>query len=85
MLTLDEEKIKRLEAKFPGIGDAILAYESARLPACPGCGSDDTASVQVGVEGRTLSIASATTKFRLIPKRPKPGKYFCNICKQYFN
>ncbi len=51
MLTLDEEKIKRLEVKFPGIGATILAYESARLPACPGCGSEDTASVQVGVEG----------------------------------
>jgi hypothetical protein len=31
-----------------------------------------------------MNTAAATTKFKLIPNGPKRGKYFCNVCKQYF-
>ena len=85
MLRIDEETMKRLEIQYPGICESILFFENAELPACPHCGSEDTANVQAGIIGRTISIATATTKFRLVPIRPKPGTYFCNVCKTYFD
>jgi hypothetical protein len=55
------------------------------LPSCPHCGSGDTASVQVGIIGRTIYIAGSTRKFKLVPNmKDKKGKYFCNDCKKYF-
>lgn len=57
----------------------------ADLPPCPDCGSEDTASVQIGVIQRTMNIAAATTKFKLIPNGPKPGPYFCNACDRFFS
>ena len=85
MLKLDEDAITRLEGRYPGIRESILQFEKARLPCCPHCGSDDTADVQIGLIGRTIQIASATTKFRLVPNAPKPGRFFCNTCNQYYN
>jgi len=38
----------------------------------------------MGVVGYSMNTAAATTKFKLIPNGPKRGKYFCNVCKQYF-
>jgi hypothetical protein len=85
MLKIDEETMNRLEIQYPGIRESILFFENAELPACPHCGSEDTANVQAGILGRTISIATAITKFRLVPKRPKPGSYYCNACKTYFD
>jgi hypothetical protein len=73
-----------LENRYPGITESILRFERAELPACPRCGSQDTANVQVGLIGRTIDIAAATTKFKLIPNGPKPGAYFCNACGEFF-
>jgi hypothetical protein len=39
----------------------------------------------MGIIGRAISIAAATTKFKLIPNGPKPGKYFCYICDKFFD
>ena len=47
--------------------------------------SEDTADVQVGIVRRTIQIAAATTKFKLIPNNPKRGSYFCNTCKKLFD
>jgi len=55
------------------------------LPQCPRCGSKDTADVQCGIIGRTINIAAATTRFKLIPNGPAPGKYFCNACDEFFD
>ena len=45
----------------------------------------NTASVQVGVIGRTIYMASATSKFHRVPNSEQAlGKYFCNRCRQYF-
>ena len=85
MLNFDEEKLDRLEKDYPGIKEQIYRFEDATLPACPRCGSEDTADVQVGIIGRTIAIAGATTKFHLIPNLPKPGTYFCNTCREYFD
>lgn len=35
--------------------------------------------------GRTIYVAAATTKFKLIPNGPKPVKYFCNAFDEYFD
>jgi hypothetical protein len=85
MLTIDRKTFGRLEKQYPGIGDAIRRYEQASVPACPGCGSGNTATVGCGLIGRTINIAGATTKFRLIPHGPKPGQYFCHACSKFFN
>lgn len=85
MLKVDRKTLDEMEKQRPGVIEQIMRFENAQLPSCPHCGSDDTADVQIGVIGRTINIASATSKFKLIPNAPKPGDYFCNQCKKYFS
>ena len=84
-LRIDQKRIDELEKQYPEIAKDILGFEDAILPSCAHCDSEDTATVQVGVVGRTINIALATTKFRLIPNGPKKGKYFCHSCKEFFD
>ena len=75
-----------LEENYPGITEQIRRYAEAELPSCPHCGSEDTASVEVGMVGRAITIAASTTKVKLVPNaKDKLGIYFCNQCKKYFN
>lgn len=85
MLKVNEELLQEMESHYQGILDTIRSIETAELPSCPHCKSSHTAEVEVGVTGRTTYIAAATTKIKLIPRRPKPGNYFCNKCEKYFN
>ena len=85
MLTIDEKTLNQMEAQHPGIRETIVYFEEATVPACTRCGSSDTANVGCGVVGRTIYIASATTKFRLIPNSPAPGRYSCNACGKFFD
>lgn len=85
MLKIGETGIDSMEAQHPGIRGQIARFEAAELPSCPECGSVDTADVQVGIVGRTIYIAAATTKVTLVPNGPRPGRYRCNACKTYFD
>jgi len=80
----DKDRLDKLERDYPGIAKTIMAFDEADLPPCPHCQSQDTASVQIGIVGRTIAIVSMTRKFFLIPNGPRPGKYFCRNCRQYF-
>ena len=82
---LPVRSIAGMESDYPGIREQILHFDEAALPACPRCGSEDTADVRVGIVGRTINIDAATTKFKLIPNVPKPGIYLCNVCDEFFN
>lgn len=84
MLKIDSDTLDELESKYPGIREQILRFERATVPACPRCGSEDTAEVNVGIVGRTINIAAATTKIELMANGPKPGDYFCNACDEFF-
>ena len=84
MLNVDKETLNSLEEKYPGIIASIRRFEAAELPACSLCGSEDTADVQCGVIGRTINIAAATSKIKLIANGPKEGEYFCNTCDRFF-
>lgn len=84
MIKVDKATLRGMEAQHPGIEEQVRRFEEAELPVCPHCTSEHTAEVNVGVIGRTIYIAGTTTKFRLIPNGPKPGTYFCNSCKSYF-
>ena len=79
-----EHEIKQLESQYPGITEQIWRFEQSDLPACPVCGSSDTASVQVGIIGRTIAIGSATTKVHLMGNVNDEGIYFCNDCRKQF-
>jgi len=85
MLKIDKEALDHLEKQHPGIGESIRAREAATRPACPRCGAGDIADVGAGVIGRTIALAAATTKFKLIANGPRRGKYFCNACSKFFN
>ena len=85
MLKIDKDALNRMESSYPGIREEILHFDGAALPTCNRCGSQNTAQVNVGIIGRTINIACATTKFKLIPNVPKPGDYFCNDCDKFFN
>ena len=65
MIKIPPEKISQIESMYPGITEQIEYFEKMTLPACPDCGSEDTAIVNVGTIGRTICIAGATTKFHL--------------------
>jgi len=83
MLKISQKELRRMGKKSPGLIDDITYFEQMDIPPCPRCKSANTASVQVGVISRTMSIACATTKFKLI-MNGSPGKYFCNDCERYF-
>jgi hypothetical protein len=85
MLKIDNETLERMEQLHPSIKATILQFEGAALPPCTRCGSENTADVQIGVIGRTIHIASATTKFLPVPNGPKRGNYFCYVCNDYFD
>lgn len=75
-----------LEERYPGITEQIERFENAVLPPCPHCGSEDTASVQVGIIGRTMNIAAFTKKFSLVPNMSdKKGEYRCRKCGKFFD
>lgn len=73
-----------IEEQYPGIRDSIREFEAAILPECQRCGSDDTCRVLIGIIGRTITIAAATTKVKLIANGIGPEKHYCNACKRFF-
>ena len=84
MIKITEHEIRKMEEQRPGITEQIWDFENMDLPACPVCGSADTASVQVGGIGRTINIGAATTKFHLMLNVNDKGIYFCNVCRKQF-
>ena len=84
MLKVDQEWIRRVEKQYPGIRANIDGFESADLPSCPKCGSANTAAVSVGIIGRRIHVAAATTKTRLLPNG-HPADFYCNDCEHYFD
>ena len=84
MIKITEDQIRKMEEDRPGITEQIWRFEQADLPACMACGSADTASVQVGVMGRTINIGAATTKIHLMLNGNDEGIYFCNVCRKQF-
>ncbi len=83
-IKISKKELNRLEKEYPGIEEHIRRFEDSVIPACSHCGSNDTADVQCGVIGRTINIAAATTKFKLIPNGPAPGRHFCNAMRKVF-
>ncbi len=82
----DAQGAMNVEVRSADIADQIRRFDKAELPPCPFCGSKDTASVQVGMVGKAITIAASTTKVKLVPNaKDKLGNYFCNACKKYFN
>lgn len=84
MLIIKPTALDDLEARHPGIRSQIMDFENAEIPACPHCGSSDTARVNVGMTPRTLAIAAATTKLKLLLNGPVPGRHACNACEGFF-
>ena len=84
MLKVNPTELDRLEAMYEGLKVQIESFEAMELPNCPNCNSSDTASVQVGIIGRTMNLAGATSKVKLIPNGPRPGKHHCNQCNSFF-
>ena len=63
----------------------LRKYQEAELPSCTHCGSADTADVNVGIIGLTMSLSASTKKFKLVPNmKDKLGNFFCNECEKFF-
>ena len=84
MLKQSTTQLVKLEADYPGITQSILKFDNSILPHCPSCRSENTAHVEVGCVGRSIAIAAATTKVKLIPNRATPGNHYCNSCTTFF-
>jgi len=78
MLKIDQGALEQMEKRYQGITASLIRFKNAELLSCPQGGLGDTASVQVGIIGRTIYIAAATIKVKLIPNGPKQGEYFCH-------
>ncbi len=84
MLKVDQKWLDEAEAQHPGIRQTIEFFEQKELPPCALCGSIDTAMVSAGIVGRSICVAAATTKIRLLGNG-HPGDFACNKCGGYFN
>ena len=84
MLKVSPEQLESMSQSYPGIKKQVISWEETDCPLCSSCGSANTAVVSVGVVGRSMSIAGATTKIKLVPNGPKPGDYFCNECSKFW-
>lgn len=82
MIKISEDKLKVYEQSYPGITEQIHARENAGLPACVFCGSTETAVVFRGIIGRTIHLASATSKVKL---NGGSRHFYCNTCLQPFD
>jgi hypothetical protein len=85
MIKISEEQFDIYERSYPGITEQIWRHEHADLPPCTHCGSTDTAVIIGAIIGRTIYLASATTKVTLNANRNGQCAYRCNACKQQFN
>ena len=83
MLKENETYLNYVEQQYPGIKEQIYSCERTKLPACSYCGSPDTAQVITGLIGRTICLAGAMTKVKLVPNKKESVVYFCNACKEY--
>ena len=84
MLKVSRKSLGESEKQYPGFKDTVFHFENAKLPVCPICQSKDTAQVGCGMVGFSISVASATTKFKLTANGPKPGEFYCNACEKFF-
>ena len=84
MLKVDAAFMQQAEKLYPGFRETLDYYEALDLPHCPRCGSSDTAAVSAGLVGRSMHLAAATTKIKLLPNG-RPGSYYCNACSQFFD
>jgi hypothetical protein len=85
MIKIDQNRLDRMERNYPGIGQDIGHFEAAVLPACTRCRSEETSTVSCGLVGRSIHVAAATTKIKLLANGPRPGKYFCHTCDAFFD
>jgi hypothetical protein len=84
MLTVTEEWLRKAEETYPGFRDTLSYYESLDLPACPRCGSANSAKVTTGLVGRSVALAAATTKMKLLPNG-HPADFHCGDCDHFFD
>lgn len=81
-----KDETKRLEEQYPGITKQIKEFKEARLPPCPHCNSVETASVEVGIIGRVITLAALTKKIKIVPNMgDKKGNFFCKTCNKFFD
>lgn len=83
-LLVDESWIDEAERSYPGFRKDLAYAESRDIPLCTACGSANTARVGGGLIGRTMHLAAATTKFKLVPNN-RLGDVYCNACDRFFD
>jgi len=85
MIKITREQVDKTEHNYPGFKKSLDCYEETPCPSCPHCESSDTAFCSAGIVGRSMALASATTRIKLHANGPFKGEFFCNACKQYFD
>ena len=83
VIKVKPEILASMEALHPGIALSVRYYEAAKLPSCPHCGAADAAIVTAGLVGRSIHLALATNKIKLLPNGPRPGNFYCNACGMF--
>ena len=78
------ESLREAEAMYPGFRKNLDYYEALDLPPCPTCNSTNTAKVSAGLVGRSIALAAATTKIKLVPNG-HPADFHCGDCSRFFD
>lgn len=84
MLKVDEAWLRAAEERYPGFRATLDHYETQALPPCPVCGSAETAKTSTGLVGRSIALAAATTRMKLIPNGHSAG-FHCSACDKFFD
>jgi predicted RNA-binding Zn-ribbon protein involved in translation (DUF1610 family) len=76
--------LRRLIVTRSDTAGSPLSVQQQRCRSCPNCGSNDTAKVTSGVIGRTIHLAAATTRVKLVPNQ-QAARFYCNACERFFD
>lgn len=87
MLKIPAAELAILEKDYPGILKTIESMENSASPPCPVCGSVEASTFVVGTTGRTIALASATTRCHLVPNTKADSEgmtWYCASCQHAF-
>lgn len=88
MLKLPSASLSELEKQYLGIQAQIEAMEGTPSSSCPRCGREDAARITIGLVGRTLALAAATTRCHLLPSGTDESQgmtWFCRHCQETYD
>lgn len=84
-LKIGYRELRKLETDYPGILNELRRLIIAGRAVCPRCQSTQTAVVLRGMIGRTIALAAATPRVKLLPPGQPNHSHCCRACGHGFS